>query len=146
MERRGYDFSKEMVEKNIGPDWIKSTFESEGGEFMRTAEEQGVDVEVLRDLYEKAELEELNEEDWNRMENSDSKYSTWTLEEAKEHLRGKRDFDAIIEGFEKGEKIPAPIVWFREGMNPYLIAGNSRLLACRGLEVFPKILALREEQ
>lgn len=145
MERREFDFSREMIEKGAGPDWVKPTFESEDGEFERTAEEKGLEVEVLRDLFEKAELEELSEDDWSRLENADSRDSTWTLEEIQKHLKEKRDFDKIVEGFKKGDEIPAPIVWFCEGKNPYLIAGNSRLLACRGLDVAPKILALREE-
>ncbi len=75
------------------------------------------------------------------MENTDS-FETNTVQKAvnlaKEY---DRDIAKIFQGM--GKKLPAPIVLMRKGKPPYLVGGNSRLMASRALGTKPKILAVR---
>ncbi len=102
------------------PNWEKPPLQEEMGEVRRTAEELKLDKEMLHAAYEAAGLEQLRDEDWVAMENCDSRDATWTSAEVAEHLAATRD-----------------------GHPPYLVAGNSRLLGCRALNIPPTILAMR---
>jgi hypothetical protein len=57
---------------------------------------------------------------------------------AKQH---GRDFDRIIQGFQRGNKMPAPIV-LTQNNQPYLVAGNTRLMVARALKIQPKIFLI----
>ena len=128
-----------------GPQWEKPTWPQEAGELERTGQELGISVEVLKEAYKKAVLQELNDLDWEGMENTESGDLTWTIEKVREFLQDKRDFNQIERGLKGGKKLPAPIVLYREGEPPYLIGGNSRLLGCRVLGLRPIVFALRVE-
>jgi len=84
----------------------------------------------------------FSDEDWEQLQNSDSRDTSWTLEEVKTHLEGKRDVEIIEKGFHDRAIMPAPIVLFRKDNPPYLIAGNSRLLMSRAMKVQPKVWAV----
>jgi hypothetical protein len=79
---------------------------------------------------------------------ADSRDPSWTLESVityrtTDDRPDRRDIMRIIEGMEHGDTLPAPIVLFRDGHPPYLIAGNTRLLVARAMGRRPKILAVR---
>ena len=127
------------------PQWQKPSLEEERGELERHAEQSGIDLECLISAFEKAELEELSDEDWMNMENCDSRDTTWTAVQVGEHLEGKRDFQKIEDGLKRGDIMPAPVVLYRKGHRPNLLAGNSRLLGCRALGITPMVLAIHME-
>jgi len=135
--------------KDIAPKgevrWIVPRIEAEKGEIIRTSEELGIEEEALFLACKNGRLELLSDADWENMDNCCSRDTSWKLEEAREHLAGTRDFSRIERGFAEGHDIPAPMVLFRKGMPPYLIAGNSRLLACRTLHQRPTILRVEME-
>jgi hypothetical protein len=124
------------------PQWQKPSLEEEMGELERHAEESEIDLNSLVEAFKQAELQELSDEDWENMENCDSRDTTWTSEQIHEHLEGKRDFKKIEDGLSNGATIPAPVVLYREGHKPNLLAGNSRLLGCRALGLRPTVLAI----
>lgn len=138
----------------VGPQWIEPSIEEEIGEIERTSEALSVDKEAILKAAENATLEELNEQDWATMINTDSKDVSWKIDEVKDWLKSRtvdgqdetRDIDKLLSGYEMGNRIPAPIVLFRQGEPPYLIAGNSRLLVARAKGDAPKILAVRMDQ
>jgi len=125
------------------PQWQKPSLAEEMGELERHAEDSGINLDSLVSAFEKAELQELSDEDWVNMENSDSSDATWTADQVREHLDGKRDFKKIEEGLKRGDVMPAPVVLYRKGHRPNLLAGNSRLLGCRALGMRPTVLAIR---
>lgn len=137
--------------KPVGPQWTGPSIEEEMDEIERTSEALGLNIEALVTAAENATLEELDEKDWVTMINTDSKDASWKIEEVKEWLKSRtidgqddtRDIDRLLSGYEMGNRIPAPIVLFRQGEPPYLIAGNSRLLVARAKGDTPKILAIR---
>ena len=130
--------------ESVSPQWIRPTLEYEGGEIDRTARELGLDTHRLRDAFMNGQLEDLTDDDWNQLENTESAEHL-TLEEVRGILEEKRDFSSIEEGLTQGRDIYAPAVLFRPGHRPYLIGGNSRLMGCRALNIRPKILAVQME-
>jgi hypothetical protein len=124
------------------PQWQKPSLAEEMGELERHAEESGINLDSLVSAFEKAELQELSDEDWVNMENSDSSDTTWTADQVREYLEGKRDFQKIENGLKRGDMIPAPVVLYRAGHRPNLLAGNSRLLGCRALGMRPTVLGI----
>ena len=115
----------------------------EAGEIARTAKFFGIDKYELLEACENGKLIELSHQDWEQLQNADSQDTTWTLEEVRTHLEGKRDVEVIEKGFNDRAVMPAPIVLFRKDQPPYLIAGNSRLLVSRVMNVQPKVWAVK---
>ncbi len=132
----------------LKPKWRKPLLEGneeeagELGELERHAKKSRINLDSLVSAFETAELQELSDEDWMNMKNCDSKDTTWTIEQVKEHLEGKRNFKKIEDGLKKGHIMPAPVVLYRKGHRPNLLAGNSRLLGCRALGLRPTVLAI----
>ena len=113
----------------------------EDEELQRTAREMQLDYGNLVHAFQNAQLEELSDTDWTRMENTDS-IGDWTKDEVIENIGSNRDHARIFHGIENGEDMPAPIVLFRNGESPYLIGGNTRLMACKALGIRPVVLAI----
>ena len=120
--------------------WSPPDLAEEEGELTRTAEALGVDPEALQQAAQSAQLEDLDDDVWSELENTDS-FDTDTVEKAvalaKEY---NRDIDRVLQGI--GKDMPAPLVLLREGEPPYLVGGNTRLMAARATGAKPKILAI----
>ena len=138
------------TEEELMTKWNKPSLQEELGELERTAEAIGVSEEELVNAFKKGMLQTLTKETWAKMINADSKDPSWTLDEARDYLKNRvapdgtpepRDIDAIVEAIEAGS-MDAPIVLFRDEWPPYLVAGNTRLLAARGMGIEPKIFAV----
>ncbi len=120
--------------------WSKPDVLEEVSEIYRTAEVLGIDFETLMKRVKESNLEILDDETWEMMENSDS-WETVTVDEANARAYDyDRDIANVFEGM--GKELPAPIVLMHDG-TPYLIAGNTRLMASRALKVRPKVLMVR---
>jgi len=127
------------------PRWRKLNEEEvvkEKYELRRTAIHQEMDYARLERAFDHAELEQLSDEDWSIMSNTAS-HGERTKDKVIAHIATSRDHAKIFRGLENGEVLPAPIVLFQEGEAPYLIGGNTRLLACKASGVRPQILAVR---
>jgi len=124
------------------PIWKRPSFDEEIGEFKRTAEDINIPLEILKKAFPTGSLSELQDDDWLEVENCDSSDPSWTREEARAHLKDKRDFGRIEEGLVRGAQMPAPIVLYRKNHRPYLIAGSSRLLGCRVLNLRPVVFKI----
>ncbi len=142
----GYELIGERIRADA-PEvkWEKVSPAEELGELERTAEDLGIPLERLTAAFEQAAVQELSDEDWEQTLNCDSRDTSWTLTDARAHLRGKRNLAAIVTGFNLGASMPTPVVLYRPGQPPYLIGGSSRLLGCRVLNKRPQVLALRLE-
>jgi hypothetical protein len=126
--------------------WTPPLLEHELGELERTAEEWEVNFEKLMRAFREGKLEVLKDTDWRRMVNCDSRDPSWTIEEVRSHLEGKRDFERIERGLRRGGILPAPTVLLRKNHPPNLLGGNSRLLGCRALSIQPVIFRLDMEE
>jgi ParB-like chromosome segregation protein Spo0J len=139
---------KRILREQLNPiKWVKPHFEDEEEEFELTASEIGDDYEeTLSSLingYWNSTIEVLTDEEWSQMENTDS----WGLEteEAIYNVIGgygrsnERILKHSLEPLRNGGVVETPIVLYMENYPPYLIAGNTRLSACKVLGITPMV-------
>lgn len=120
--------------------WKKPDLKEEAVEITRTAEHLGISEKNLLEAFHAAELEDLDEDTWSKLENTDS-FDTDTYAKVDAKAR-KYDRDIAWTLRRMGDTLPASIVLFRKGKAPYLVGGNTRLMASRALGAKPKVLAL----
>jgi hypothetical protein len=131
--------------------WTAPDFGHELGEIFRTAERFVEDPDdrtglALR-MYEalsKAGPEDLTDDLWQRLENTDSYDirqgdfdAVRTLAEA-----NSRDFDFHLQRMLSGEPVPAPTIAIVDGV-AHKVGGNTRLMIARVLGVRPKVVIAR---
>jgi len=141
----GRTFSKKGAAPKRQPKWRKPDLGDEMGEIERTAEELGVDPRKLKHAAKKGGVSKLSDKDWEGMENTDS-WETDTPEKARDLAKEyERDISRVEAGLDKGGNMPAPVVLFRKDKPPYLIGGNTRLMAARAKGIRPKIWKVQLE-
>ena len=126
--------------------WTHPSLGGEIDEFERTSKELGIHINTLIDAYAEAELEGLGDDIWSKLKNSDS-YKVKSEEEAKRLAKSyEKNIRSIFLAIDRGESIEAPIIAILPDGSPYLIAGNTRLMAARVRKINPKVLVLRLEE
>lgn len=122
--------------------WVPPLLHDEQSELERTAHALGVNLSALQQAWSNATLVVLDDDTWSRLENTDS-CGPLTVEEATRlaHNYG-RDIAQVLAGLTTGADLPAPVVLFRKTAQPYLVGGNTRLMASRALGHTPKVLAI----
>ena len=139
-----YEILFEQHEHTVS--WYKPPISEEYEEMERTSEDLGIDFHEIENGYENGSLVDLTDDIWEKMENTDS-WNIRDLQHAKEYAEEyDKDIESIIEGFESGNRLPAPIVLIKSDGVPYLIAGNTRLMVARALKVIPKVVMVRIEK
>jgi ParB-like chromosome segregation protein Spo0J len=139
---------RKILREQLNPiKWVKPDYEDEEEEFELTASEIGDDYEeTLSSLingYWNSTIEVLTDEEWSQMENTDS----WGLEteEAIYNVIGgygrsnERILKHSLEPLRNGGVVETPIVVYSDGNPPYLVAGNTRLSACKVLGIVPTV-------
>lgn len=134
-----------------GPVFLFPDVEKERGEIERVAGEVFGEKDA-RDFFQRfsdaarsATLEDLSEDMWRRLLNTDSHdipLAGWSDVEAcavEGHADHPRDWQALRSSYEQGASIEAPIV-MNAGGTLHLVAGNTRLMVARALGVTPKVL------
>jgi len=120
--------------------WRRPSYEEEAAEFERTSDELGIDLGLLQEAFRNGELVDLESWVWCILENTDScEVFTIAETEAKAELYS-RDIARIFVGMARTDVFPAPIILTQPHHRPYLISGNTRLMACRVLNIRPKVL------
>jgi hypothetical protein len=126
--------------------WTHPSLGDESNEFERTSEELDIDMNTLIDAYTKADLEGLGDDIWSKLQNSDS-YKIKSEEEAKRIAKSYgKDISSIFKALDRGSSIASPIILILPDGSPYLMAGNTRLMAARVRKISPKVLVLRLEE
>jgi len=92
----------------------------------------------------KGQLVDLKGYTWCTLDNADEAFS---LAEAERIAAGHgRDAWPIAQSIMAGDMMVAPIILDREpDQRAYLIAGNTRLMVCRGLDAKPKVWMIHVE-
>lgn len=128
------------------PRFIFPDTRSERGEVERTAKvfspnnpRDFVEQFILKSA--EGRLSELSDDDWNRLENTDSKEinkNDWVkvAELAEGH---DRDWKTIKLKMESGEEIDAPMIYKHKNLL-YLVSGNTRLMVAKALSARPQVV------
>jgi len=136
--------------------WYKDAFNNEVGEFERVVNDLTADRESddewemmfdkLKKSYNNEPIKVLNDSVWAKLENTDS-WSTTTINKVNKAIfdnskgSGKRDiYDVISEIL--GNKTRCPII-LKNKSGYTLIAGNTRLMACRLIGIRPKVIVVK---
>ena len=122
--------------------WYKPLMSEEHEDMERTSEDLEIDLHEIEDGYQHGSLVELTDNIWEKLENTDS-WGIESLEDAKRYAEEyDKDIESIIEGFESGKSLPAPIVLIKPDGVPYLIAGNTRLMVAKALKITPRVVVV----
>ena len=135
---------KQLRELMEEPQWHRPDVSKagEGEELSRTRRTLKLPSRELHAAVKKARLGSLSDKHWEKLQNTDS----WEASKADAHRAAKkygRDVGKIFHGIKHGAEIPAPIVLHRKGKAPYLVAGNTRLMAASASKIRPKVLHVR---
>jgi hypothetical protein len=114
----------------------------EGGELSRTRRTLKIRAKDLHAAVKTARVGDLSDAHWAKLRNTDS-YKATRSDAHHAAKRYGRDVKKIFHGLKNGHKLPAPIVLHRKGKAPYLVAGNTRLMAASASKVRPKVLHVR---
>jgi hypothetical protein len=120
--------------------WSMPNLLEERGEIARQAHEMGMDWRQVMLAVKRARLVPLDDRTWNDMENTDSNDPDLTLRNILSWP--DRDAKSLLQVFQMGGALPAPIVLMDED-TPVCVAGNTRLSLCRVLGVRPKVLLIQ---
>ena len=120
--------------------WIKSDYKHERGEFDRVSKHFGINPKKMEKVYSSSKPKKLTMDVWKDLDNTDS----WNIHSLKDveyfaTMYG-RDYDKILmEILEPPHTIYCPIVLLRGG-DYHLVAGNTRLMFCRALQIQPQVV------
>lgn len=121
--------------------WRRPRHDEEAAELERTAEELDLPLEALCKAMQNGRLVDLDGYTWCTLDNADVAFS---LAEAERIAAGHgRDAESISRAIVTGKLMPAPIILDREEHQAYLVAGNTRLMVCRGLSITPKVWRIK---
>ena len=153
---------RRILKEQLNPiKWVKPDFHREEDEFMNhflrwyedyilkinfdliTDEEYYQLITDIHYAYADANVEVLTDDEWSQLENTDS----WELETEEDiyyTIGGYgRDKERILkhslEPIRNGGVVETPIVVYSDGNPPYLVAGNTRLSACKVFDVRPMV-------
>ena len=144
--------SKTKFTGNIS--WVKEQYQNERTEFESAARAVSnksnkiiqENITYLKDNYKKSNIVSLSDQDWRKMQNTDS-WKTDTLSKVIDQIKKNeatsetRDWKAILNTFELG-RCGAPIAYRRGDKILVLIAGNTRLMMSRALGIKPNIVII----
>jgi len=119
--------------------WIKSGYSYEKGEFERTAKSMKIDVAALEKNYNTSKMVKLQNDVWRNLENTRS-WDTQTIEDVDSTAkRYATNYKKIFVEMVTIEKLYCPIILQKSGKYS-LIAGNTRLMICRAMNVVPEVV------
>lgn len=120
--------------------WQMPNILEERGEITRQAQELRMDWRQLMNPIRQSRLTFLDDNTWANMHNTESTDPNLSLQQllSWDH----RDVSRILQAFQTGGSLPAPIVLVHEN-NIICLAGNTRLSVCKVLGVRPKVLMVR---
>lgn len=136
---------RESFENKSTP-FLFPNIEREAGEFERVAKSFGLETSTLMSQATKGELVDLDDETWQRLENTDSNQleaGDWKkVEEYSAHVN--RDWAGLRDKIISGEAIDAPII-MKFGERYHLVSGNTRLMITKAIGIKPHVLIFRAE-
>jgi hypothetical protein len=122
--------------------WREPDLGYETGELHRTADTLGLDKKKLMAAAKRSKPYKLDDATWEALENTESFHDVRPghMKDAEKIARKyNRDIGSIQEAFSGGSSLPEVLILRRGGKAPYLIEGNTRLMAARALKHRPRV-------
>ena len=117
--------------------WHMPNIMEERDEITRQAQEMNIDWRQLMQAVRQARIMPLDDNTWANMKNTQSTDPSLNLQELLSWTH--RDVPRILQAFQTGGSLPAPIVLVHQNV-PTCLAGNTRLSVCKVLGVRPQVL------
>jgi hypothetical protein len=116
----------------------------EEGEFERVAQTFGIEASVLMFQAQNGELVQLDNDVWDKLENTDANsFEAGDWEAVHDHSNPdgekKRDWEDLKNKLDDGAVLNAPII-MKFGERYHLVSGNTRLMVARAKGISPKVL------
>ena len=119
--------------------WKPPDLSAEVGEFERHASRFELSAEELEEHVSKGQLIPMSKELYNTLQNTQMREVNSVEDLDRIGAENKKDFEGIKKGIEAGSEFNAPIVVQKEGESPWLVAGNTRLVAAAAYGITPKV-------
>jgi hypothetical protein len=120
--------------------WKTPEIEHELSELSRTSTELGVPIDSLLQGVQLGRELNIKYEQWALIHNTDS-CEELSYKQAEElAVKYGRDFKGLLQAMVEGVSLPMPLVLDDPEHGLYLVGGNTRLMACRVLNILPKVL------
>lgn len=135
-----YDFGK--IRGAIKPKFIFPNLEEEAVALKETADEFGLEYNVMDEISKSGRLVSLTPTIWSSIDNTNSWQINITQDQVRIYAETKGKSpdvtDRIISGMKSSQTFYAPII-FKYFDSYYCVAGNTRLMTAMALKVIPKV-------
>lgn len=139
----GHDMVTSIDDARLSENWERPCVVEEATDIERVAKDLDLRPAALAGLIMRSPLEPLKDETWSELQNTES-WDCRTLDRVAEIAKlYDKDSARIVSGLQNNEGVPAPIVLEREDGSVTLVAGNTRLCACRALGIRPQVVYVR---
>ena len=116
--------------------WKEPDFAAERGEYQRHAPRFGLTAEELEGYIKtNGHLISMSEELYDTLQNTQMREVENVEDLDRIGKENNKDFEGIKSGIEQGAQFNAPIVVHKENEDPWLIAGNTRLVAAAAYDL-----------
>lgn len=132
-----------FFEEKYNVNWVMPNVMEERNEITRQANDLNIKWQDIMKSLRHSKLEMLSDEMWDNMQNTDSNDPNLSWKELSAWTH--RDWKSIVQVFEQGGQLPAPIVLVYKNI-PYCVAGNTRLSICKLLNVQPQVLLINMDK
>ena len=120
--------------------WKEPDFAAERGEYQRHAPRFGLTAEELEGYIKtNGQLISMSEELYDTLQNTQMREVESVEDLDRIGKENNKDFEGIKSGIERSAQFNAPIVVQKENEEPWLIAGNTRLVAAAAYGIPPQI-------
>jgi len=132
------NWRKYLTEAQIS--WKHPDISAEVGEFRRHARRFELSAEELEEYVKNnGQLIPMSRELYDTLQNTQMREVSSVEDLDRIGKENNKDFEGIKKGIEAGSQFNAPIVVQREGESPWLVAGNTRLVAAAAYGITPEV-------
>lgn len=123
--------------------WVIPSKNKEVGEIIRVSNLFNISVEIIKSLLNESSISNLSSSEWSVLYNTESWHISDISEAYKVSEGHGRNLSALLDSFRNEKEMESPIILFLPNGKSHLVSGNTRLIACRVLNIRPGVLKLR---
>lgn len=126
-------------------EWKEPTIEAEESDFEMLADQLDISLDKIKEAFDEGELKRLMPSVWDKLKNCDCKKANsfkdivdLSQKLQKKNPDYKSNWKQFKKDFKNNKPVKAPIV-MKYGDDYYLVAGNTRLMVAKLMDVSPAI-------